>query len=537
MPLNTSTLLLENYGSFIKDHETLFEDSVSAAQVISDDSYFEMYVDKLTSGLEESVVSRIKPILEREREMYIEESGSILTSPQAIAYAISSFPMLINIYAEPLLSKVVTVYPTDKPTMSIPKLTWISKIIDHAGNETEVAFPTARQMVRPDMVTLTLASKTANLFNLLGDISPSDFRISKRNFRVRNIRSASDAESILISVQADARGSIISEFDVQAVDSDGNAIIVDGQPAFDVYKIQGQVDFDSGALTWSVIQVVQIAGSENGADKFDAGEIDVKFRVFGNGNGRGVVKSRPKQEIIDIDMDIEDSFEVENIEEIIQDWKSVYSVNVLAELKNYVKDQIKLNRDFEIADKLEENIALAKKIGQYQEIDLQAFVGSATDDKGVRPTTVQDIFKNIVPQIMAMVERMRRQNNMDVQYLVCGIDVAVVLKSLQEFAVKMDGMTGGTGLSGTTGDFAKLEIVSSYAVEPSLLHFVTGANTLSRSSIVEVMYKPLYIINEITNSIRRTFIKSRNWIGIVRSSGIATIKLKNYEMYFAAAGR
>jgi len=85
---------------------------------------------------------------------------------------------------------------------------------------------------------------------------------------------------------------------------------------------------------------------------------------------------------------------------------------------------------------------------------------------------------------------------MDVQYLVCGIDVAVVLKSLQEFAVKMDGMTGGTGLSGTTGDFAKLEIVSSYAVEPSLLHFVTGANTLSRSSIVEVMYKPLYIINE-----------------------------------------
>ena len=52
------------------------------------------------------------------------------------------------------------------------------------------------------------------------------------------------------------------------------------------------------------------------------------------------------------------------------------------------------------------------------------------------------------------------------------------------------------------------------------------------STILEVTYKPLYVIVETTNSKRRTFIKSRGWIGIVRNEGIATIKVKNFNSYF-----
>lgn len=521
MKQNISNLLLENYDVFIKDHDTLFEDAVSTASVITDDSYFELYVDKLTEGLEESMVKTLKPMLEREREMYLEEAGSILTSPQAIAYAVASFPMLINIYAEPLLSKVVTVFPTDKPTMSIPRLTWQAKIIDVDGQASNVAFPTATQMIRPDYKTVSALGHNANLFTALGaayptaSITKSDFRISKRNFRLFELTATVDAGApvqVVVNAQADARGNIAAE-----------VTGVTGATG-DTFKVQGQVDFETGSITWSVIDIEIVSGTTT---VFSAAS--VKFRVFGNGNGRGVVKSAPLQEIIDVDADIEDSFEVENLEEVIQDWKALYDVNILAELKNHVKDQIKLNRDFEIADLLEANIQTAKKFGQYIELDLAAFIGTA--DSGVRPTTVQDVFKNIVPTVMSLVERMRRQNNMDVEYLVCGIDVSVVLKSLQEFAIKMDGMTGGTGMKGTTGDFAKLEIVASYAVTSDLIHLVTGAATLGQSSLVEVLYKPLYIITETTNSIRRTFIKSRTWIGVVRPEGIGTIKLSGYVNY------
>lgn len=503
---NVSSLILENYDVFVKDHQDLFEEALSAVSTITDDSYYEMYIDKLTEGLDESIVRRIKPLLDREREMYIEEATSILTSPQAIAYAVASFPMLINIYADPMLSKAVTVYPYDKPTMTIPRLRWVAKVIDEQGNATEYLFPTATQMVRPQFKHVVVG-QTGNLFNLL-NVQKGDFRISKRNFRVVSI--ASSAGDIAVSAQADARGNIMYEF---SAGTDGK------------YKLQAQVNFETGDVTWSVVTIVPDSdGLTIGTD------MEVKFRMFGNGNGRQVVKSYPRQDIIDIDADIEDSFEVENIEEVIQDWKALYDINILAELKNHVKDQIKLNRDFEIAELLDSNIAFAQSIGQFVEVDFASF--QADGATGLRPVTIQDIFKNFVPALNALIERMRRQNNMEVQYLVTSVDTAAVLKSLQEFALKMEGLQGMAGTSATVGSFQKLEIIESYAVTNDMVHLITEAPTLGQSSIVMVMYKPLYIITETTNSIRRTFIKSRTWLGIVRPEGLGHIRFKNYEQYF-----
>ncbi len=507
MTENVSSILLENYDVFIKDHNDLFDDALSAVSTITDDSYYEMYIDKLTEGLEESLVRRIKPILDREREMYIEEATSILTSPQAIAYAVASFPMLINIYADPMLAKVVTVYPYDKPTMTIPRLRWVAKVIDEVGNATEYLFPTATRMVRPQFKEIT-TNQSDNLFDIMF-LQKGDFRISKRNFKIfkLNVTHATLTE-IIVNAPADARGNVMHEFE-----ADGGK-----------FKLQAQIDFETGDVTWSVVQLVAPAN----AITFDTAVM--KFRMFGNGTGKQVVKSYPRQDIIDVDADIEDSFEVENLEEVIQDWKALYDLNILAELKNHVKDQIKLNRDYEIAELLETNMTFAATIGQLVTVDLSSFVGTGTGQ--VRPTTVQDIFKNIVPPMNALLERMRRQNNMDVQYLVCGIETAAILKSLQEFSIRMEGMTGQTGMTGTSGAFGKLEIVESYAVQPDLLHFVTEAPSLGQSSIVQVMYKPLYIITETTNSIRRTFIKSRTWIGVVRPEGIGTIQLAGYDSYF-----
>jgi hypothetical protein len=506
-------LILENYDSFVKEHTTLFEEARTPSEILFDDSYFDMYVSQLTKGLEESAVDRIVPVLDRERKMFLEEHNSLLSSPEAIAYAVTTFPMLINIYAEPQLSKIVTTYPSDVPTLSISRIKWVSKVIDEQGGVTEYMFPTATEMVRPNFKQFTVA-QSANLYAELG-IAKGDFRLSKRNFKVTAINVVVDDGTTQTPVEvpvigiAGARGNFtVDDFTVEGVTGG-------------VYKLQGSVDFESGSITWSVITL------ETGDKLVTAENVEVKFRLFGNGNGRGVVKSAPKQDIIDVNADIEDSFEVENIEEVIQDWSAIYKLDIISELKNFVKQQIKLNRDYEIADLLESNIPFATSIGQYKEIDF----GQFTQTGGFKPSNVQDVFKNIVPTIMSLVEKMRKTNNMEVQYLACGVDVAVILKSLQEFSVKFEKMNGETGVMGTVGGFNKLEIIESYAINDDLMHLVLVAPAMNQSSIVEVLFKPLYIITETTNSIRRTFIKSRTWIGIVRSEGIGTIRLKGYDAW------
>jgi hypothetical protein len=129
-----------------------------------------------------------------------------------------------------------------------------------------------------------------NLFDIMF-VQKGDFRISKRNFRVDSLNDGT--VDVMVSAQADARGNIMHSF----VHAGFN------------YKLQSQIDFETGDITWSVIAL------DGGAAVF--GTAKAKFRMFGNGNGRQVVKSYPRQDIIDIDADIEDSFEVENLEEVI----------------------------------------------------------------------------------------------------------------------------------------------------------------------------------------------------------------------------
>lgn len=538
-------VILENFNTYITENSELFEEATSAMSIVTDQVTYDSYANKLLEGLEESEARRVKGMFDRQREVLLEESASLLGSPDAITYAVTSFPMLVDIYSDPLLSKVVSVYPSSVPTMTIPRLKWISKVIDHKGSVTELEFPTATSSVRNGHEVITLGQSGnafTKLFEGTGTTNFSQFRLNKRNFKITNVvvngdfgSGAEDAEVPVIAV-ADARGNFAAEdltvtrSDVvraaTAGDADAKAAAVaadiaanGANIAYDVtFKIQGQINFESGDVTWSPITL-------GGSIAISAVSVDAKLRIMGVGNGLAVTKARPKQDVLDINCDIEDSFEIENIEEVIQDWKSLYNLDIIAQLKGYVKDQIKLNRDYEIADLLESNIPAAKSYGHYREIDLSSIAG-ATDTK---PASVQDIFKNIVPVLIALQEKIRKSTRFEIKYLVTGIDSAAVLKSMQSFAVKMDGFEGETAMNGETGNINKLEVITSHAVGNDLIHLIPKSESLAQSSIVEISHKPLYVITETTDSVKRSFIKSRNWIGIVRNEAIGTIKLTGYN--------
>lgn len=515
-----NNLLLENFDAYLTENAELFTEATSAMSIVTDTVTYDAYTNKLLEGFEESETRLIRSMFDRQREVLLEESSSLLGSPDAITYAVTSFPMLVDIYADPLLSKVVSVYPSSVPTMSIPRLKWISKVIDHKGNVTEMEFPTATSQVRGNQPVIEFG-QAANVFTKLFEGTSttnfSQFRLNKRNFKITevtvngNFNSATVAEDVIVPLiaVADARGNFAAE-NLKVLNTAGDAVVA-------TFKIQGQINFESGDITWAAISMDGVAAT--------AVTAKAKVRIMGVGNGLAVVKARPKQDILDINCDIEDSFEIENIEEVIQDWKSLYNLDIISQLKGYVKDQIKLNRDWEIADLLESNIPAAMEYGHYREIDLSTIAGVTS----TRPASVQDIFKNIVPVLIALQEKIRKSTRFQIKFLVTGIDSASVLKSMMDFAVKLDGLEGSTGMSGSMGDLNKLEIITSHAVGNDLIHLIPKSESLAQSSIVEISHKPLYVITETTDSVKRSFIKSRNWIGIVRNEAIGTIRLKGYD--------
>ena len=508
--MHETHLILENYSTFISENSALFTESTSAVSVITDALTYESYKDKLLEGIEESTARIIGAQFDRQREVLLEESSNLLSSPEAISYAVASFPMLVDIYADPLLSKVISVYPSSVPVMTIPRLKWIAKVIDIKGNAKDYEFPNAQALIRVDKITTVIPGSNGDIFKI-NDIASSEFRLNKRNFKIVSVKLGTGVVgepdiTVPAIAYADSRGNFSAEFEVVA--NDPKTLV----------RVQGQITFDTGAVFVSLANI--------GADAaYVLKETTTDCRIQGVGNGKAVVKARPKMEGLDINCDIEDAFEVENIEEVIQDWKSLYNLDIIAQLKSYVKDQIKLNRDFEIAELLDANYRMGN--GVCKKVNLDTLIAA---DK-IRVSNSMEIFKSIIPVIVSMIEQLSQGTRMMPKYLVTGIDTAAMIKSLQKFSVSFEGNEGTTAFSGEIGSFSKLEVITSFAVGNSMIYLIPKSETLSQSTIVEISHKPLYIITETTNSIRRTFIKCRNWIGIVRGEAIGSLEILGIQKY------
>jgi len=466
-------------------------------------------------------------LLDRQRSVILTES-TVMASPEAMSFAVASFPMLIDLYAEPLLGKAITVYPYDKPLLTIPRIKWVAIHVDELGNTTEYEFPTATKNIRLNTKVVKLGTND-NVYRGLdrvngkpeGTIDSGDFRISARNARITKA---------VISVD----GGADQEIDIFGIfDAKGNFFMDDIAEASwggKIYRIQGALTIANGRFVWSVTDVTPADVTSTTVVTFK--QLEFRFKLFGNGINKAVNRSKPLMSTVEVACDLEESWEISEIEEILQDWKALWNMDILTLLKDHIKDQMKLNKDAEIADLLFGNIPAAKKYGLYREFDLTAFMQSNGVGAMTRPTNVMDIFKNIYPIFVDLIDQMRKRIKMEPRYIICGTKAGSVLKSLQQFETSLVGQVGEIGQVKGVPAINKFEIIVSDTVEEDLIHLVTKSEQYNLSTILEVTYKPLYVIIETTNSKRRTFIKSRGWIGIVRNEGIATIKVKNFNQYF-----
>lgn len=524
--LFNNDLLLRNYQSVLTESELVVSENVaekdlleSAFEMIKGPTSFASFSSGIVEGLFESdslVASNISKLLERQRTYILEESTSVASSPEAMSFAVATFPMLVDLYAEPILAKAITVYPYDKPKLTIPRIKWIATIVNEKGEGTDYEYPTATKAIRAN-VKKVFVGQNDNLFVKL-DVDADEFRITKRNARIGKM-----------VVKVDGVEQEVEVFGI--FDAKGHFVIDDIELGGKTFTVQGKVEFNNGKIIWSFTDTTPAGVVSSTSVSID--KIEVQFRIYGNGIKKGVVTTKPLMSTIEIDCDIEESFEIREIEEVLQDWKALWNLDILSLLKDHVKDQMKLNKDAEIADLLFGNIPAAKKYNMFREFDLSVWTAAgATGERETKPTTILDIFKNIYPIFVDLTDQMRKRIKMEPKYIICGTKAGSVLKSLQNFEISLNGNSGSIGQVAGTPSMNKFEIIISDAVEEELIHLVTKSEEYRLATILEVTYKPLYVIVETTDSKRRTFIKSRGWIGIVRNEGIATIKVKNFEKYF-----
>lgn len=167
-----------------------------------------------------------------------------------------------------------------------------------------------------------------------------------------------------------------------------------------------------------------------------------------------------------------------------------------------IKTQILLNKDFDLAYYLRANEPEMIANGSFSTFDVDYFKDM---NNHISPNSYLDIFKGIIPKISIVNRNIRKVFRADPQFLVAGMKSAAMLESLQQYAISYpDTFTGQIGYSqsnntvhGTSNvDFRKQTILYCDAIPEDKLYVVYRApsDDLTRTAIVDLIYKPLYVI-------------------------------------------
>lgn len=217
----------------------------------------------------------------------------------------------------------------------------------------------------------------------------------------------------------------------------------------------------------------------------------------------------------------------------------IYNIDLVRTLSLAIKQQMLLNKDFELGYYLGVYEPEMKANGASRILDLEEFrAGNST----IQPNSVMDIFKSVIPMISSVGRTIRKNFRADPQYLLCGLKTASMLESLQNYTVNFPDMRNGEagfqsnsthlGASGPI-TFRKQTILASSSLPEGRIYNIYKApsDDLSRATIIDLVYKPLYMIDEVTNSLKRTFVKSRTALEFTNIDAMGYIELKNYERY------
>ena len=282
--------LFENYEHFITEHNDEISNPAGALKIITDNGMFRSYADALTDGLEPRVRNSVLGVVNRQREMLLSEAANVPGSTLSFGWTVLSFPILVDIYAEPIISELCNVYPVSSPVASIPRIKIMAYIKGYSGAVTQVRIPTISQSVRPGALALAVTPAVANSMFALATVaagatvSADLYRINRRYTLLTSVTSTETltggagtvANTTNIVMKPDNRNQFVGTFTYN--DNAGAAV---------VGSLTGHINYDTGIFSYNIIYS---GGTSTSSYVCTSAVLSMRFMPTNTQNGRIKVK-------------------------------------------------------------------------------------------------------------------------------------------------------------------------------------------------------------------------------------------------------
>ena len=255
-------------------------------------------MDALTEGLEPRVRNSVLGVANRQREMLLTEAANVPGSTLSFGWTVLSFPILVDIYAEPIVSELCNVYPVSSPIASIPRIKIMAYIKGYSGAVTQVKIPTITQSIRPGALALAVVPAVANnMFTIAtaavapATITADQYRINRRYTLITSVTTnehhggADTLATTLVVMKPDNRSQFVGTFS-----------FLDFAGATVVGSLTGHINYDSSIFTFNVTYTGGTGGSVYTAT---AGILSMRFMPTNTMNGR--IKVKIESEMTDVD--------------------------------------------------------------------------------------------------------------------------------------------------------------------------------------------------------------------------------------------
>lgn len=539
--INT-TDIFKNYYKALSSNSLNLKNPDSIINILEDDAKFKYFTNILFEGMSNDQISIANIICEAQRNFLIQEmSNNIGNSDLAIGYAISYFPILCDTYCTDILGNAILFKQVNSPILTIPRLKMTASVQNSNGTVNNWTFPRAMFLIRSEPEDFKLTPKlTHNLFSLSKSptkLTPENSSINKKYFMLKTINveikneQTQTTETIdhLLMIRPDSRNQF--NYDFEIISAENPKIIAN-------CTIIGHIVFDSGQLQYDM---TTISSDPNYTFTIKYGTFSCLFNSRTTDIGR--VKISVKMSGEDIDISKNDDFEYDLDVETLQEYSDIYNIDLIRTLSTAIKGQLLLNRDHDISNLLKSSIPDTKLNHTYEELQ---FVPIFDTNGYLSPGYYQSIAQLLIPKISLIARYMYYNTTLLPTYILCGIKTSVVLEALQEFIITYPQMRAGlAGYNNKYGDktinrssFRSYKIIMSHAIPEDdlyLLYKPTSKDEEVYSNIVNFIYKPLYLVEEITNSQKRIFIKTRNTVELLNTSTIGYIHLPDINEYLSTS--